>query len=100
MIFSFIFVSGPSLTELREKRGVGGAGNRNAAIIGSPRGSRSIWGEIEKQPFFLPTMTAVTAQEGGHAFFVCKVANLYNQTVSTYLLNLLENLSNFNLCSL
>ena len=55
-----------------------------AAIIGSPRGSRSTWDEIEKQPYFLPTTTLVTVQEGGHAFFICKVENLYNQTVSTF----------------
>lgn len=44
--------------------------------------SSSTWAEIEKQPYFLPTTTTMTVQEGGHAFFICKVENLYNQTVS------------------
>ena len=56
--------------ELRERRGA------------NPSRSLSSWAEIEKQPYFLPTTTVVTIQEGGHAFFICKVENLYNQTVS------------------
>ena len=69
--------------ELREKRGGMGAGN-GSGHGGDffARGSRSTWDEIEKQPYFLPTTTVVTVQEGGHAFFICKVENLYNQTVS------------------
>ena len=80
--------------ELKEKRGGAGTGNGSGnAIIGSntsqhsgnfiARPSRSTWDEIEKQPYFLPTTTVITVQEGGHAFFICKVENLYNQTVST-----------------
>ena len=77
---SFVLVvAGPSLMELREKRG------SYAGDFGGNRGghsnSRSI-DEIEKQPYFLPTKTVVTVQEGSHAFFICKVENLYNQTVS------------------
>ena len=45
--------------------------------------SSSSWAEIEKQPYFLPTTTTITVQEGSHAFFKCRVENLYNQTVST-----------------
>ena len=44
--------------------------------------SSSSWAEIEKQPYFLPTTTTITVQEGSHAFFKCRVENLYNQTVS------------------
>ena len=69
--------------ELREKHG--GMGAVNGSGHGGDffaRGSRSTWDEIEKQPYFLPTTTVVTVQEGGHAFFICKVENLYNQTVS------------------
>lgn len=65
---------GPSLSELREKRGNDFSKSLSA--------QHSTWAEIEKQPYFLPTTTAVTVQEGQHAFFICKVENLYNQTVS------------------
>ena len=69
--------------ELREKHGgmsaINGSGHGGNFFA---RGSRSTWDEIEKQPYFLPTTTVVTVQEGGHAFFICKVENLYNQTVS------------------
>ena len=70
--------------ELREKRGGLGPGNGSghAGDFPGSRFSRSTWDEIEKQPYFLPTTTVVTVQEGGHAFFICKVENLYNQTVS------------------
>lgn len=69
----YLCVAGPSLVELREKRG--------NDISRSMSVSVSRWAEIEKQPYFLPTTTVVTVQESGHAFFICKVENLYNETV-------------------
>ena len=81
MMSLILVVAGPSLMELREKRG-SYTGDFSGSIRGGHSNSRSI-DEIEKQPYFLPTKTVVTVQEGSHAFFICKVENLYNQTVST-----------------
>ena len=73
MTLGFIFFAGPSWLELRQTM-------REHKV--EPRSISSSWAEIEKQPYFLPTTTSVTVQEGSHAFFICKVENLYNQTVS------------------
>jgi len=74
-----IVSSGPSLKELRQEK----VGDQTEIVHHqiAPRAISS-WAEIEKQPYFLPTTTVITIQEGGHAFFTCKVENLYNQTVS------------------
>lgn len=34
------------------------------------------------KPYFVQTESQMTVQEGDNAFFNCKVANLYNETVS------------------
>ena len=74
----FVCLSGPSLKELRQEK----VGDQTEIVHHqiAPRAISS-WAEIEKQPYFLPTTTVITIQEGGHAFFTCKVENLYNQTV-------------------
>ena len=79
----FVCLSGPSLKELRQEK----VGDQTEIVHHqiAPRAISS-WAEIEKQPYFLPTTTVITIQEGGHAFFTCKVENLYNQTVSNILI--------------
>jgi len=78
-----IVSSGPSLKELRQEKRSGDK-LQETGIVRHQRRAASIssWAEIEKQPYFLETTNVITVQEGGHAFFTCKVENLYNQTVS------------------
>lgn len=77
-----IVSSGPSWLELRQQTSSMHLRDHHQHKIESRSISSSTWAEIEKQPYFLPTTTTMTVQEGGHAFFICKVENLYNQTVS------------------
>ena len=83
--FSLYLFSGPSWLELRQQTSsMHLREHHQHHKIESRSISSSTWAEIEKQPYFLPTTTTMTVQEGGHAFFICKVENLYNQTVSYY----------------
>lgn len=78
-----IVSSGPSLWEQHQQRRIQAADNNHHNNDGPKSLSLSAdWSELEKQPYFSPTTTTITVQEGGHAFFICKVENLYNQTVS------------------
>ena len=93
----FVCLSGPSLKELRQEKRSGDK-LQETGIVRHQRRAASIssWAEIEKQPYFLETTNVITVQEGGHAFFTCKVENLYNQTVSKInILTLLEEPSKF-----
>ena len=83
----FVCLSGPSLKELRQEKRSGDK-LQETGIVRHQRRAASIssWAEIEKQPYFLETTNVITVQEGGHAFFTCKVENLYNQTVSKILI--------------
>ena len=74
-----LFLAGSSALEVeqqrRQRRDI--QNYHNAA----PPHSKFAHLALENRPFFHPTVTDITIQEGANAFFGCKVENVHNQTV-------------------